>query len=142
MYHVILVAIIFTLSLAMWNLVHSAPRSVLLILPPKFSYFVGVFFLIFGIFFAFLSAYAMKSAPSMIAFFIQSYVGLWFLSVRLHGDEDAIRRMFMMMGVILVTIVAAYYLTDPRLIAMVTLIMVTSCFWLTTSYLRFIDRGH
>jgi hypothetical protein len=50
--------------------------------------------------------------------------------------------MFMMMGVILVTIVGAYYLTDPRLIAMVTLIMVTSCFWLTTSYLRFIDRGH
>jgi hypothetical protein len=141
MYHVILVAVIFTLSLAIWNLVHSAPRSVQLILPPRFTYFVGTFFLIFGIFFAFLSAYAMKSGESMIAFFIQAYVGLWFLCMRIQGDEEAIRRLFIMMGVMLTTIVGAYYLHDQRLIAMLTLVLITSGFWLTTNYLRSIDRG-
>ena len=141
MYHIVLIAIILTLSLAMWNLVHTMPRSVALLVPPRVAYFVGVFFLMFGIFFAFVSAYGLHDAGGMIAFFIQAYVGIWFLTIRLHGDEDAIRQMFMMMGVILLTIVAAYYVTDPKLVAMISLIMVTSCFWLTARFLRSIDRG-
>jgi hypothetical protein len=141
MYHLILFAIIFALSLAMWNLVHTMPRSLALLVPSRVAYFVGIFFLVFGIFFAFFSAYGLHDAGAMIAFFIQAYVGLWFLTIILHGDEDAIRQMFMMMGVILLTIVAAYYFTDPKVVAMISLVMVTSCFWLTTHFLRTIDRG-
>lgn len=141
MYHVVLFAIIFTLSLAMWNLVHAMPRSVQLIVPSRVAYIVGVFFMIFGMFFAFISAYAMRDAGAMIAFFIQAYVGLWFLTIRLYGDEDAIRQMFIMMGVILLTVVGVYYFKDPKIVAMISLIMVTSCFWLTTHFLRSIDRG-
>ena len=141
MYHVILFAIIFALSLAMWNLVHTMPRSVALIVPPRVAYFVGVFFLIFGIFFAFISAYALRDAGAMIAFFIQAFVGLWFLTIRVYGDEDAIRQMFSLMGVTLLAIVGVYYFKDPKIVAMILLVMVTSCFWLTTRFLRTIDRG-
>ncbi|HEX5368941.1 MAG TPA: hypothetical protein VFY10_05950 [Dehalococcoidia bacterium] len=141
MYHVILFAIIFTLSLAMWDLVHTMPRTVAMIVPAKVAYFVGVFFLIFGIFFAFVSAYGLHDAGGMIAFFIQAYVGVWFLTIRVQGDEDAIRQMFLLMGVIIVTTLASFYFTDPKIVAMISLIMVTSCFWFTTRFLHTIDRG-
>ena len=49
--------------------------------------------------------------------------------------------MFIMMGVILLTVVGVYYFKDPKIVAMISLIMVTSCFWLTTHFLRSIDRG-
>ena len=141
MYHVILIAVVLTLSLGIWNLVHASPRSVALILSPGVAFFVGSFFLCFGMFFAYLSAYPLQSAPAMISFFVQSYVGVWLLLAHVKTDERAVRQMFMMVVTMMLTIIAIFYVQDHRAVALLTLLMITSGYWLTVKYLRFLDTG-
>ena len=141
MYHVILIALVVTLSLGIWNLVHAAPRSISLFLTPFVAYTAGGFFLCFGIFFAYISAYPLQNGPAMLAFFVKAYVGVWFLLSQFRGDERTVRQVFMMVGTLMLTIVAIYYVQDPRAVAFLTLLMVASGFWLTTKYMRFLDGG-
>jgi len=141
MYHVILIALVVTLSLGIWNLVHAAPRSISLFLTPFVAYTAGGFFLCFGIFFAYLSAYPLQNGPAMLAFFLKAYVGVWFLLSQFRGDERIVRQVFMMVGMLMLTIVAIYYVQDPRAVALLTLLMVASGYWLTTKYMRFLDGG-
>jgi hypothetical protein len=141
MYHVILIAVVLTLSLGIWNLVHASPRSVALILSPGVAFFCGSFFLCFGIFFAYLSAYPLQSAQGMIGFFVQAYVGVWLLLAHVKSDERAVRQMFMMVGTMMLTIVAIFYVQDHRAVAFLTLLMIASGYWLTFRYLRFLDTG-
>ena len=124
MYHVILITVVVTLSLGIWNLVHASPRSIGMFLSPFVAFTVGAFFLCFGIFFAFISAYPLQDAASMIAFFIQAYVGVWLLLAHRHGDERTIRQTFMMVGLLMMTIVAIYYVQDPRAVALLSLVMI------------------
>jgi hypothetical protein len=139
MYHIVLIALIFALSLGIWNLVHAAPMSVAYFLPRRLTFYVGAFLFLFGIFFAFLSAYPLQNAPGMIGCFVQAYIGLWLLLAHHRGDEQTIRQVFLMVGTLLLTIVAIYYVQDPRGIALLSLIMVASGYWLTVKYLRFLD---
>ena len=141
MYHVILIAVVVTMSLGIWNLVQAAPRSVAMLLSPGIAFGVGGFFLCFGIFFAYLSAYPLQDATSMIAFFLQAYIGVWFLLAHVKGDERAIRQMFVMVGTLMLTIIAIFYVQDPRAVAFLTLLMIVSGYWLTVKYLRFLDTG-
>ena len=141
MYHVILIAMVLTLSLGIWNLVHAAPRSVSLFVTPFVAYAAGGFFLCFGIFFAYLSAYPLQNGPAMLAFFVKAYVGVWFLLMQFRGDERTVRQVFMMVGTLMLTIVAIYYVQDPRAVALLTLMMVAFGYWLTTTYMRFLDGG-
>jgi hypothetical protein len=141
MYHVILIALVLTLSLAIWNLVHASPRSVSMLLSPGVAFGCGAFFLCFGIFFAYLSAYPLQSAQGMIGFFVQAYVGVWLLLTHVRGDERAVRQMFMMVGTMMLTIVAIYYVQDHRAVAFLTLLMIASGYWLTVKYMRFLDTG-
>ena len=141
MYHVILIAVVFTLSLGIWNLVHASPRSIGLFLSPFVAFAAGAFFLCFGIFFAFISAYPLQNAGGMIAFFIQAYVGVWLLLAHRHGDERTIRQTFMMVGTMMMTIVAIFYVQDHRAVALLTLLMIASGYWLTVKHLRFLDGG-
>ena len=141
MYHVILIALVLTLSLGIWNLVHAAPRSISLILTPFVAYTAGGFFLCFGIFFAYLSAYPLQNGPAMLAFFLKAYVGVWFLLSQFRGDERIVRQVFTMVGMLMLTIVAIYYVQDTRAVALLTLLMVASGYWLTTKYMRFLDGG-
>jgi hypothetical protein len=141
MYHIILIAMVLTLSLGIWNLVHAAPRSVSLFVTPFVAYAAGGFFLCFGIFFAYLSAYPLQNGPAMLAFFVKAYVGVWFLLMQFRGDERTVRQVFMMVGTLMLTIVAIYYVQDHRAVALLTLMMVAFGYWLTTTYMRFLDGG-
>jgi hypothetical protein len=141
MYHIILIAVVLTLSLGIWNLVHASPRTVSMILSPGLAFGAGTFLLCFGIFFAYLSAYPLQNAQGMIGFFVQAYVGVWLLLTQVRGDERAVRQMFMMIGTMVLTIVAIYYVQDHRAVACLTLLMVASGYWLTVKYLRFLDTG-
>ncbi len=141
MYHVILIAVVFTLSLGIWNLVHASPRSIGMFLSPFVAFVAGSFFLCFGIFFAFISAYPLQNAGDMIAFFIQAYVGVWLLLAHRNGDERTIRQTFMMVGTMMMTIVAIFYVQDHRAIALLSLLMIASGYWLTVNYMRSLDGG-
>lgn len=141
MYHIVLIAVVLTLSLGIWNLVHASPRSVAMILSPGVAFFCGAFFLCFGIFFAFLSAYSLQSPQGMLGFFIQAYVGVWLLLAHVKSDERAVRQMFIMVGTMMLTIVAILYVQDPRAVAFLTLLMIASGYWLTVKYMRSLDGG-
>lgn len=141
MYHIILIAVVVTLSLGIWNLVQASPRSIGMLLSPFVAFTVGGFFLCFGIFFAYISAYPLQNGPAMIAFFVKAYVGMWLLLSQFRGDERTERQVFMMVGTLMLTIVAIYYVQDPRAVAFLTLIMVASGYWLTARYMRFLDGG-
>jgi hypothetical protein len=141
MYHIVLLAVVLTLSLGIWNLVQASPRSIGLFLSPFVAFTVGAFFLCFGIFFAYLSAYPMQNAGGMIGFFIQAYVGVWLLLAHLKGDERTVRQTFMMVGTLMLTIVAIYYVQDHRAVALLTLLMIATGYWLTVKHMRFLDGG-
>jgi hypothetical protein len=139
MYHVILIAIMFTIMLAMWTLVHASPRSLAMFLPREFTFFAGTFFLLFGIFFAYLSAYPLQNAPGMLSFIIKAHVGLWLLLAHIKGDEEIVRRGFLMMGTLLLILLGIYYAQNPLVIALITLFGVTAGYWITAVNPRFVD---
>jgi hypothetical protein len=140
LYHIILLSLLLTVSLAVWNLVHSSPRSLAMLLPPGLTFVIGTFFLVVGTFLAFAGAYV-QLGEVMVGSVIKAYVGVWFLTTHLRGDEEAIRRVFLMMGIMLVAIVGVFYAQDPRLNAMLLLMLTAAGYWLTTSFLRSLDRG-
>ena len=141
MYHVVIFALTFVLGFAMWHIVRSSPRALVYLLPPGPTFVVGTFLLILGIFAAFLAAYVLRSADLMLAMFVYAYIGFWILLIRSAGDEQTLKRMFAMMGALQLTIIGIYYADDPRLMATIMLLMTAVGFWLTTNYLRFLDRG-
>jgi hypothetical protein len=49
-YELILIALVLTISLAVWNLVHASHRSITLFLPPKLTLYAGSFLIYFGFF--------------------------------------------------------------------------------------------
>ncbi len=141
MYHIIFFAVLLTLSLGVWNMVHASPRSIAMILSPGVATFCGTFFLCFGIFFAYISAYPLQNGPAMIAFFLKAYVGVWFLLAHVKSDERTVRQMFMMVGTLMLTIVGIYYFQDRMATAFLTLVMIACGYWMTVKYMRFLDTG-
>jgi thiol:disulfide interchange protein len=55
--------------------------------------------------------------------------------------EQLIRRIFVMMALLMAVLIATFYLGESRLVAVANLMLVAAGFWLTTSYLRDVDRG-
>lgn len=141
MYHIILIAVLFTISLGIWNMVHASPRSIALLLSPSVATICGTFFLCFGIFFAYISAYPLQNGPAMIVFFLKAYIGVWFLLAHVKSDERTVRQMFMMVGTLMLTIVGIYYVQDRMATAFLTLAMIASGYWMTVKYMRFLDTG-
>jgi hypothetical protein len=141
MYHVIFIALIATISLAVWNLIHSSPRSLAMFLPPRVTFIAGAFFLVFGIFFAFVSAYALQNGVAMISFLIKAHLGLWLLLAHIRGDAEIVRKGFLMLWTLIVILVGVYYVQDPRAIAFLTLFGLAAGYWVTMSHTRFLDRG-
>jgi hypothetical protein len=144
--HLIIAALVFAFSLVAWNMVHLAPRSVAMFLPEKACLVIGLFLLPFGVFSAFVAAYAQQDAEGMIASVVIAYIGLWFLLVKFagsgtHGAATMIRNLFGMMGMLMVALVATLYLGESRFVAVFNLGLVGGGLWLTTSYFRYLDRG-
>jgi len=137
MFHVTLIGIIASLSLLGWALANSAPRNVSILLPRNLSFFTGAFLLILGIFFAFFGAFAIGDYGAIIGCLIQSFIGLWLIfagSAGLRGDFDydqTTRRVGIMMGLIIVMLVAVYYLPDARFVALLNAGLLAGGFVLT-----------
>jgi hypothetical protein len=140
MYHVILVALIATLLLAAWNLVHSSPRAVLILLPAQAAFVAGAALLIFGAFFAFAAAVMVQHGPAMVAFLVKAHVGLWLMLAHRRDDQETVRRAFVMMGALLVTLVAIFYVQDPYAAALLMVMLLGAGYYVLTGNLRFLDR--
>ena len=124
MYHVILIAIIATLFLAVWNLVHATPRAVQMLLPPQVAMWAGTAMVVISMFFSFAAAVLVQSGAGMVGFMLQGFIGFWVLALHLQENEDALRRAFLMLGVLLAGIVGAFYIQDVVGIGLITMVIV------------------
>jgi FtsH-binding integral membrane protein len=140
MYHVVLIALIATIMLAVWNLVHSSPRAILLMLPPQGAFIAGAALLVFGAFLAFAAAVLVQNGGAMVAFLLKAHIGLWLLLLHRRDDEDTIRRAFIMMGAMIVTLLGIYYVQDPYGAAVLMILLLGAGYYVLTANLRFLDR--
>jgi hypothetical protein len=130
-----------------WNLVHFAPRSVAMFIPDRICFIFGLVLLPLGAFSALAAGYGQQDAEGLIGSIVIAFVGLWFLLVKPAGSgitgemEQLIRRIFVMMALLMAVLIATFYLGESRLVAVANLMLVAAGFWLTTSYLRDVDRG-
>lgn len=147
MFLIVVVALALALTGLMWLLVHSAPTVLSMVLPRKFTYCFGVGMLLIAIFAAFCAAYVLRDAGAMLGCFVQGYVGLWFMlatSSNARGsevDRQMMKRLFLMLGILIGVMIAALYAPNTQMLAVLNLTLVTAGFWVTTNYLRFLDRG-
>ena len=140
MYHVILIALIATIMLAAWNLVHSSPRAISMLLPSQAAFIAGAALLVFGAFLAFAAAVLVQNGGAMVGFLVQAHLGLWLLLVHRRDDEDTIRRAFVMMGMLIITLLGIYYVQDPYGAALLMLLLLGVGYYVLTGNLRFLDR--
>jgi hypothetical protein len=144
-FHIILILIAFALGLAWWNLVHSAPRVLSMILPRSLTWAIGTGFLVVAIFSAFAAAHVLRDPEDMLGSFVTGYVGLWFILATSSGmrgsreDQELMRRLALMIGMVVGVIIASLYVHDPRLMALLNLALVASGFAVTQNYLRSTD---
>ncbi len=142
-----IVALLFAFALVTWNLVHFAPRSVAMFIPDRICLVLGLVLLPLGAFSALAAGYGQQNAEGLIGSIVIALVGLWFLLIKPAGNgitgdlEQMVRRVFLMMALLMVVLVASFYLGESKLIAAANLLLVAGGFWLTTSYLRDLDRG-
>ncbi len=106
MIHVIIVALLFTFALVVWNLVHFSPRSLAMFIPDRVSLILGLVLLPLGAFSALAAGYGERNVVGFIGSVVIALVGLWFLLIRssardITGDaEQLIRRVFLMMALL------------------------------------------
>ena len=147
MYLVVLLTLVASLTYLMWHLAHTTPRVLVMMFPPRLYYIFGVFLLLFGVFLAYVSAYKLHSGEGVLQSLIQVYAGIWWIlasSAGMRGsyeDERMMRRLFAMLGLLVSAILATVFLSDPRVLAVVNLSMITAGFFVATNYLRDLDRG-
>jgi hypothetical protein len=142
-----MLAIVAALTWFNWGLVHAAPRAIGMYIPPLFSRVVGGSLLLFGMFTGLFSAYALHDIAGVIQAFIQAFAGLWFLLATTvgqrgsHEDEQMLRRLFIMIGLLEATILMVAFVDDRHMLATLSLCLVTSGFWVTTNFMSYLDRG-
>jgi hypothetical protein len=145
--HIIIVALVFTFALVAWNLVHFAPRSIAMFIPDRICLIFGIVLLPLGAFSALAAGYGQQNAQGLIGSIVISLVGLWFLLVKpagrgITGDmEQMIRRVFIMMALLLAMLIATFYLGESKLVGVANLLLLAAGLWLTTNFLRDLDRG-
>jgi hypothetical protein len=144
---IMLIALALVLTAMMWLLIHSSPFALSMILPRKLVLTIGTCLLIVAIFSAFCASYVLKDPGSMLACFVQGFVGLWLIlstSSSARGselDRRMMKSIFAMLGVLGAVLIASLYVSSHQFMAMLNLMLVGAGFWLTTNYLRHLDRG-
>ncbi len=139
MYHIILLAIAGTMLLGVWNLVHSAPRSIVMLLPPQVAFIAGAALLVFGVFFGFAAAVLVQNGGAMLAFLFKAHIGLFFLLVPYRDDETIVRRAFLMMGAMVLTIMGIFYAQDPYASGILMVCLLGTGYYVLTSNSRFLN---
>jgi hypothetical protein len=146
-FHIVLILLTVALFVMAWFLVQSAPRVLSRILPPGLTFGIGLTFFVLGLFCSFWAAFVMRSPDSVLGCFVQIFVGLWFMlstSSGLRGsesDHQMLKRIFGLIGVMMLFIIATLFVPDPQLIAVFNLLMVTAGVWIATNYFQLLDRG-
>jgi len=146
MYHVIVVALLFTFSLVTWNLLHFAPRSVAMFLPQRLCTLAAIPFLLGGAFTGFMAGYGETSAEGLIASVAMCHVGLWFLLLHWAGSgtyeaQQVVRRGFAMMVLLMLGLLAMFYIEDDRFAAVPELLLLAAGLWAAKDFERFLDSG-
>jgi hypothetical protein len=141
-YHVLLVALVLTIALGFWNIVHYAPRALSRILPHGVMFPTGAVFFAIAIFSAYIGSWELRDPDTMIGSFVQGFVGIWFM---LAGTADSrgspedqvfMRRAFGMVLVLMGVIIASLYISSYQLMAAVNLTLVCVAFIAARRYFR------
>src|SRR5947207_14902162 len=69
-FHIVLLAIVITLSGLSWLLVNSSPRVLSLVLPPRITFILGSSLFTIGVFSAFCAAFALGDSGLVLGCFI------------------------------------------------------------------------
>jgi hypothetical protein len=142
MYHVVLILLAVALVVMGWQLVLSAPRVLSLLLPQNLTFGVGAGLFILATFNAFGSAFALQEPSAVLHSFVSIFVGMWFMFAATAGlrgspsDDELVKRVAAMTAVMFVVILAALYISDPRVIALMNLGLITGGFVVTQNFLR------
>jgi hypothetical protein len=141
-YHLVLISLVIVLAVLGWQLVLSAPRILSMVLPSNFLFGLGAVLLVLATWNAFGQAFAFQSPQAMLNSFVTVFVGLWFMFAASSGlrgsatDDLMVKRVMAMVALLLVVIVATLYVGDPRVVALLELVMVGGGFVATRSFLR------
>jgi hypothetical protein len=144
---IVLLLLAGALTYLCWHLVHSAPWVLARVLPRGLTNFAGAFFLIIAFFCAYFAAQAMRDPLSMLQCFVQGFVGLWLMlatSATARGsyeDEQMLRRLFAMLGLVIVVIIGSLYVREPRLMATMNMALMAGGLWVIANYFQYLDRG-
>ena len=147
MYHIVVIGLAAVLVFLWWNLIQSSPRVLSMIMPPKLTYGVGLVFFVLAMFLAFADAYVLKDAGLMLESFVMVYAGLWLMLASSsgargsYGDEQMLRRVFLMMGLLTLVTICFLYVRSAQMVAVLNLVLVTAGFCVATEYMRHLDRG-
>ena len=147
MIHFIIVALIFAFALVVWNLVHTAPRSIALFLPDRICLIFGLVLLPLGVFSALAAGYGQQNVEGLIGSITIAFAGLWFLLVKPAGSgitteiEHLIRRVFIMMALLAAVLVVTFYMGENKLVIIPNLLLIAAGSWLTFDYLQDRDRS-
>ncbi len=118
-----------------------------MLIPERVSLIFGAVLLPLGAFSALAAGHGQQNTEGFIGSIVIALVGLWFLLMRpvgsdIRGDtEQLVRRVFILMAMLMAVLVASFYIGENRLIGVANLLLVAAGFWLTTNYLRNLDRG-
>jgi Na+/phosphate symporter len=144
---IVLVALAGLLSVMAWQLVHSAPRQISILLPQPLTFAIGALLFGLGVFGAFTGARIYQDPGVILFALLRMYVGLWFMlaaTAGMRGSEDDapfIRRLFGMIAMLIAALIGSLYLDSREALAALQLVMIAGGFWLTINYLRLTDRG-
>ena len=145
-FHIVLIGLASVLTYLWWGLVHNMPGVLARILPRGLTYGFGAGWLILGLFSAFAAAYVLREPEAMLRAFVSGYVGLWLMLATMagmrgsEGYEQMLRRVMLMMILLMGVIIASLHAPNPQVMALLNLLLVTGGFWITTNYLRTLDR--
>ena len=146
MVHIVILLLAVTISLFGWQLVQAAPRTLSRILPPRLTFSIGLLLFVLGIWSAFAGAFGLRQPEPVLDGIVRIYCGLWFMlatTAAARGSEEDmqfLKRLFLMVGMVLLTIIGGLYAPDMQSMAVFNLLMITGGFWVVTNYFGLLDR--
>jgi hypothetical protein len=147
MFHLVFALLSLTLLVMGWLLVHNVHPLVARILPKNLAFMIGAGMAMLGVFNGFMEAYYFRNAEGVFGCFVMIMMGNWFMlatSANARGswrDEQLMKRIFLMIGLIFLVVTFAMYMPQHQAIAIVNLILMTGGLYVTTTFLKQVDSG-
>jgi hypothetical protein len=141
-FHLVLILLAALLFIGWWFMVQSAPGLLSRFLPPGLTLAVGTFFLVIAAFSAFAAAFFMRDAEAVLGSLVPGFVGLWFMLATLSGSrgsygyEVLMKHLMPMVAMLLVLLIAAFYIESLPVLMLLQAVMILGGFVLTMRYFR------